>query len=75
MEVNFSVDMQHKLRESAERAGYSTEDYVRDLVERYIDDDEQFRGAIRQGFSSLDQGHFLDEDEMDARVAKMLGQP
>lgn len=72
MEVRFSPELEAKINRAAADVGHGTEDYVRELVERYIDDDTRFRSAVRKGFASLDRGEFIDEAEMNARVERML---
>jgi hypothetical protein len=39
---------------------------------RLIEDDARFREAVRKGISQADEGLFIEEAEMDARVARML---
>jgi len=72
MEVRFSPELEAKLNRAAADAGHAAEEHVRELVELYIDDDTRFRAAVRKGFDSLDRGDFIDEEEMDARVERML---
>ena len=72
MEVSFSRETEIKLNEAAAQSGHATEDYVRELVERHIDEDAAFRDAVRRGFASLDHGDFIDETEMTARIEKLL---
>jgi predicted DNA-binding protein len=72
MEVRFSPETEHKLSEAAAHSGHPTEEYVRELVERYLDEDTAFREAVRQGFASLDRGDFIDEQAMNSRVDRML---
>jgi predicted transcriptional regulator len=50
----------------------NADEYIQQLVERYIDQDIRFREAVRKGFDSIDRGDFLEEEEMDARVDRML---
>ena len=45
---------------------------VQDAALRLIGDDERFRSAVRKGIEQADQGLFIEEAEMDARVARML---
>ena len=72
MEVHFSPEMENRITEAAAHSGYPTEEYVRELVERYLDEDTTFRDAVRKGFASLDSGNFIDEEEMNSRVERML---
>ena len=61
-----------KLNRAAAEAGHATDAYVRELVERYVDEDARFRGAVRKGFRDIESGHFLEEEEMDALVDRLL---
>lgn len=72
MEIRFSPEVESKLNQAAAAAGNGVEEYVRDLVERHLDEDARFREAVRKGFASIDEGHFLEEEEMDAIVDRML---
>ena len=72
MEVRFSPELEAKINRAAADLGHGTEDYVRELVERYIDDDTRFRSAVRKGFDSLDRGEFIEEAQMDVRIERML---
>jgi len=33
----------------------------------------QFRAAVRKGLEQAERGEFIEEEEMDARVKKLLG--
>lgn len=72
MEVHFSPETEAKLAEAAAQSGRPVEDYVRKLVECYLEEDVAFREAVRKGFASLDRGDFIEEEEMNARFEKML---
>jgi predicted transcriptional regulator len=45
---------------------------VREAALLLIEDDERFRAGVRKGIEQADQGMFIDEAEMDARVSRML---
>lgn len=72
MEVRFSHETENRLSEAAAQSGHPVEEYVRELVERHLDQDAAFRDAVRTGLSALDQGDFLSETEMDSRVERLL---
>lgn len=72
MEVQFSSETEGRLAEAAAHAGRGTEDYVRDLVERLLSEEAEFRAAVREGFAAIDRGEFLEEDEMDRRVQRLF---
>jgi predicted transcriptional regulator len=45
---------------------------VQDAALLLIEDDRRFREGVRKGIEQADQGMFIEEDEMDARVSRML---
>ena len=73
MEVHFTPEQEAQLAKLAGARGVSPEALVRDEVLRSVDEDENFHAAIRKGIEQADQGLLIDEAEMDARVARMLG--
>lgn len=55
-------------------SGCGTEEFVRELVEHYLDADDRFSAAVRSGFAALDRGDYLEEEEIDARVDRIYKQ-
>jgi hypothetical protein len=39
---------------------------------RLLEQDARFRAAVREGISQADRGGFIEEEEMDARIERML---
>ena len=39
---------------------------------RYIEDKTYFQEGTQRGIAASERGEFIEEDEMDARVARML---
>jgi predicted transcriptional regulator len=39
---------------------------------RLLEQDARFRAAVREGISQADRGEFIEEEEMDARIERML---
>lgn len=72
MEVHLTPEKEARLQQIAAVAGKNAAQVVEEAVDRLLSEDERFRDAVRQGFASLDRGQFVDEEEMDARVARML---
>jgi predicted transcriptional regulator len=70
MEVDFSPETQAKLNRAAEENGSGSAEYVRQLVEHYLDHDSWFRQKVNKGLEQLDAGQFLTHDEVGARIAK-----
>jgi predicted transcriptional regulator len=72
MEVHFTPDQEARLARIAATAGTGAERLVKDAALRLLQDDARFRAAVREGVAQADRGEFIEEEEMDARLEKML---
>ena len=72
MEVHFTPEQEAQLSQIASRAGTDTERLVKDAVLRLLEQDARFRVAVREGIAQADRGEFIEEEEMDARIERML---
>jgi predicted transcriptional regulator len=72
MEVHFTPEQEAQLSQIASHAGTDTERLVKDAVLRLLEQDARFRAAVREGISQADQGKFIEKEEMDARIERML---
>ena len=72
MEVNFTPEQEAQLSQIASHAGTDTERLVKDAVLRLLEQDARFRAAVREGIAQADRGEFIEEQEMDARIERML---
>jgi predicted transcriptional regulator len=74
MEVQFTPEQEARLEKIASVEGVAPARLVQDAALRLIENDARFRAAVRMGVEQADQGLFIEEAEMDARVARMLSQ-
>lgn len=74
MEVQLNRDLQAKVDRIAAENNSGPEEYVRQLVEQYVDHDAWFREQVRKGLSQLGRGEFLTHEEMGARIEQMFRQ-
>ena len=72
MEVHFTPEQEAQLSQIASHAGTDNERLVKDAVVRLIEQDARFRAAVREGIAQADRGEFIEEEEMDARIERML---
>jgi predicted transcriptional regulator len=72
MEVHFTPEQEAQLSQIASHAGTDTERVVKDAVVRLLEQDARFRAAVREGIAQADRGEFIEEEEMDARIERML---
>ena len=72
MEVRFTPEQEAQLSQIASHVGTDTEQLVKDAVVRLLEQDARFRAAVREGIAQADRGEFIEEEEMDARIERML---
>jgi predicted transcriptional regulator len=61
-----------QLSQIASHAGTDTERLVTDAALRLLEQDAHFRAAVREGIAQADLEGFIEEEEMDARMERML---
>ena len=72
------MDLQLPERQTAElaslasRTGRSATDLVVEAVDRLLADEKWFDAQVRLGIEQIARGEFLEEEEMDARVARII---
>jgi predicted transcriptional regulator len=71
MEVHFTPEQEAELAKIAGISGVDPEAFVRNAALRLLDEAE-FLAAVQKGIDEADRGEFIEEEEMDARVEKML---
>jgi len=69
--VHFTAEQQAQLAEIATKAGTIPERLVTNVVTRYLDEEARFLAAVKKGIAAAERGEFIEEDEMDARLAAM----
>ncbi len=72
MEVQFGQDVEARLGRAASENHGRKEDYVRQLVESYLDHDEWFRRRVRCGIDQLDRGESITHAEMGERLERLF---
>jgi predicted transcriptional regulator len=72
MEVNLSPELQAKLARIAAENNSGAEEYIRQLIQHYVDHDAWFRRKVKQGLSQLDHGEFATHEEIGARIDQMF---
>ena len=72
MEIHFTPEQEAHLAQIATQAGTDAERLVKEAAVRLLEENVRFRAAVRQGIAQADRGEFIEEEEMDARLEKML---
>ena len=72
MEVHLTPEKETQLHQVAAHTGMNTSQLLEEAVDRPLAEDVRFRAAVRKGFTSLQRGDFIEEEEMSSRVGRML---
>jgi predicted transcriptional regulator len=73
MEVHFTPDLETKLARIAAQQGRNTDELVKDVLIRYVEDEVRFIEAVQKGIASADRGDFIEHDEVVDRIEKRFG--
>lgn len=72
MNVDFTPEQEAQLSQIATHTGKAAEQLVKDAVLRLLENNARFRAGVRKGIDAANQGDFIEEDEMDARIERLL---
>jgi predicted transcriptional regulator len=72
MEVHLPQNQEAQLTELANKTGRGTDDLVQEAVARLLAHNEWFKQQVQVGMDQIARGEFIEEEEMDARVERML---
>ena len=74
MEVHFTREQEAQLSQIASHAGTDAERLVKDVALRLLEQDARFRAAekLREGIAQADREELIEEEEMEARIERML---
>ena len=72
MEVQLSPKQEIALNELAAQTGRGTDDLVQEAVARLLAHNEWFKRQVQIGIDEIERGEFIEEEEMDSRVERML---
>jgi len=68
MEIQLNPELEAKLTQIAHHEGKEAAQLVQEALEQYVDDAE-YRAAVRLSREQIARGEFIEQEEMDARVA------
>lgn len=72
MEVHLPQVQETRLDELAAKTGRGTDDLVQEAVARLLAHHEWFAQQVKIGIDQIARGEFIEEEEMDARVERLL---
>jgi predicted transcriptional regulator len=72
MELQLPERCAAQLADLSARTGRSTADLVAEAVDQLLAQEAWYDEQVQVGIEQIAHGEFLEEDEMDVRVARML---
>ena len=72
MDLQLPERQMTELSSLASRTGRSAADLVVEAVDRLIAEENWFAEQVQLGIDQIARGEFLEEEEMDVRVARMI---
>ena len=72
MEIHFTPEQESQLSQIASHSGKPAEQLVKDAVLRILQNDARFRAGVQRGIEAANRGDFIEEEDMDARIERML---
>lgn len=72
MEVHLPEHQEAQLHDLALQTGRGTDELVQEAVARLLAHSEWFKQQVQIGVDQIARGEFIEEEEMDARVERLL---
>jgi predicted transcriptional regulator len=72
MEVHLPQSQEAQLNDLAAQTGRRTDDLVQEAVARMLAHNDWFKAQVQIGIDQIARGEFIEEEEMDARIERML---
>jgi predicted transcriptional regulator len=72
MEVHFAADLQARLNQRATQQGRNADEFVQDVIARYLDEEDRFVEAVKRGEDAFQRGEYLTHKEMGERLQRFL---
>ena len=72
MEIHLPRQQESQLNDLAAQTGRGTDELLQEAVARLLAHNEWFKEQVQIGIDQIARGEFIEEEEMDARVERML---
>jgi len=71
MEVYFNSHLEARLTQRAAQQGRKPDEFVQDVVARYLDDEERFAEAVKRGEDALERGEYVTHEQVGERLRRI----
>jgi predicted transcriptional regulator len=72
MEVHFNSNLETRLTERATQQGRKPDEFVQDVVARYLEEEDRFAEAVKRGEDALERGEYLTHEQVGERLRRFL---
>lgn len=72
MEVPLQPEKEAQLSQIAAQRGLNPDELARQVLSRYLEDDNRFIEAVNAGLAAADRGDFVEHEEVGSRVKQIL---
>jgi len=72
MEVHLTPEQEAKLAKTAAEQGRNPDEFVRQVLARYFDEESRFVDAVRRGEEALQRGDYLTHEQVGHRLERFL---
>ena len=72
MEVHLPENQEAQLNELAVKTGRGTDELVQEAVAHLLAHSQWFKEQVQIGIDQIARGEFIEEEDMDARIQRML---
>jgi predicted transcriptional regulator len=71
MQVGFNSHLEARLIERATKQGRKPDEFVQDVVARYLDEEDRFVQAVKRGEDALERGEYLTHEQVGERLRRI----
>ena len=72
MEVHLPQEQETQLNALAAQTGRATDELVQEAVAQMLAYNDWFQAQVQIGIEQIARGEFIEEEDMDARIERML---
>jgi predicted transcriptional regulator len=72
MEVHFTPEQEAQISQIANHNGTEPEELVKNAALRLVEEDAQFRAAVRRGIGQAERGELISHEDVKAHIGRIL---
>ena len=72
MKVNFKPELQARLTQRANQQGRDPDEFVQDVIARYLEEEDRFIKTVERGENALKNGNHLTHEQVGERLHRFL---